>query len=63
MTTRTTLNGRVLHGIGAFVLTVACATSIAQRTDVNKSSETAARVQIAATNLEDTESCRNSAAR
>ena len=54
MTTRTTRTSRVLHGIAAFALVVACATSAAPRTDVNKSAETAARVQIAATNLEDT---------
>jgi hypothetical protein len=54
MTTRTTLNSRALHGIAAFALVVACATSAAQRTDVNKSTETATRVQIVATNLEDT---------
>jgi Caspase domain/Sel1 repeat len=53
MTTRTTLNSRALHGIAAFALVVACATA-AQRTDVNKSAETATRVQIVATNLEDT---------
>jgi hypothetical protein len=54
MTPRTIRKTRVLHGIAAFALGVACATAAAPRTDVNKSTETAARVQIAATNLEDT---------
>src|SRR5450631_3532210 len=54
MTPRTIRKTRVLHGISAFALGVACATAAAPRTDVNKSNETAARVQIAATSLEDT---------
>jgi hypothetical protein len=44
----------MLHGVAAFAVVVACTTSSAARTDVNKSNETAARVQIAATSLEDT---------
>jgi Caspase domain/Sel1 repeat len=54
MRARTTRIVRGLHGIAAFALVVACTTPTAPRSDVNKSAETAARVQIAATNLEDT---------
>jgi hypothetical protein len=54
MTPRTVRIVRVLYSIAGFVLVVACATSAAPRADVNKSSETAVRVQIAASNLEDT---------
>jgi hypothetical protein len=54
MMARMTRTIRMLHGIAAFALVVACATSTVPQTDVNKSTETAARVRIAASNLEDT---------
>src|ERR1700730_15071656 len=53
MTVRSARMLRVLYGIAAAFL-AACAAPIGARTDVNKSSESAVRVQIAATNFEAT---------
>ena len=54
MAARTTLMNRLLCSIGACLVVVGCTSSGSTLPDANSTAETASRVQIAATNLEDT---------